>query len=96
MMDAQQLRQLAGDDALLEIGRKAIEDILIEWRDARLSEPMRGNGLVVREANGEPSSIIRFGPEFAIKIALGAIADHLESTSGVMVGAPSVPPSEKT
>ena len=83
MMDAQQLRQLAGDDALLEIGRKAIEDILIEWRDARLSEPMRGNGLVVREFNGDPSSIIRFGPEFAIKIALGAIADHLESTSGV-------------
>lgn len=84
-MQAELLRQLAGNDALLEVGRKAIEDTLIEWRDARLSELMRGNGLVIREVNGEASSIIRFGPELAVRIALGAIADHLDAL-GVETG----------
>ena len=78
-MTPQLLRQLAGNDALLEVGRQAIEDVLIEWRDARLSEPLRGNGLVVREPNGQPSDVIRFGPEMAVRIALGAMADHLEA-----------------
>jgi hypothetical protein len=88
-MQADQLRKIVCDEALMEIGRKAIEDALIEWRDARLSELARGNGLVIREANGEPSNIIRFGPELAVSIALGAIADHLNSTNGV----PPSPPS---
>jgi hypothetical protein len=78
-MAAELLRHIVGDPALLEIGRKAIEDTLVEWRDARLSELMRGNGLVIRDANGEASSIIRFGPEMAVRIALGAIADHLDA-----------------
>ena len=72
----EELIRLANDDAILEIGRKAVEDVAIEWRDSRLSE-IRGNGIVVREANGEPSSTIRFGPETAIRIALKAIAEHL-------------------
>ncbi len=57
----------------LEVGRKAVEDTLIEWRDSRLSEPLRGNGLVVREKGGTDSSIIRFGPETALRIGNKAI-----------------------
>lgn len=60
-------------DELLEIGRKAIEDTLVEWRDNRLSELNRGNGLVIREKGGEDSSIIRFGPETALRIGLKAM-----------------------
>ena len=60
-------------DELLEIGRKAIEDVLIEWRDSRLSEFTRGNGLVIREKDGRNSTIIRFGPETALKIGLKAM-----------------------
>ena len=57
----------------LEIGRKAIEDVLVEWRDRRLSECTRGNGLVIREKGGGDSSIIRFGPETALRIGLKAM-----------------------
>jgi len=67
------------DSELLEIGRKAIEDVLIEWREGRLSELNRGNGLVVREKDGRDSSIIRFGPETALKIGLKAMGQALSN-----------------
>lgn len=76
------IQDIAQDGELLEIGRAAIEKVLIEWRDNRLSQLMRGNGLVIREKDGKASSIIRFGPETALKIGLEAIAEHLEATKG--------------
>jgi len=72
------LESVAADDRLLEIARTAIEDQLIGFRDSRLSQPLRGNGLVVKERNGESSSIIRFGPEIAVQLGLRAIAAELE------------------
>jgi hypothetical protein len=71
------LLKIAEDQELLEIGRKAIEDALIEFRDDRLSTPMRGNGLVIREKDGKDSSIIRMGPEMALSIGLKAIHQKL-------------------
>lgn len=74
------LRQLADDNELLyNVARRAIEDELIEWRDSRLSMPLRRNGFVVCEKDSEPSSVIRFGPETGVRIALNALAAHLES-----------------
>ena len=64
---------LEPSDELLEIGRKAIEDVLIKWRNRRLCEFTRSNGLVIREKDGGDSSIIRFGPETALRIGLKAI-----------------------
>ncbi len=61
-------------DADLEVGRKAVEDVLIEWRDSRLSV-LRNNGLVVKEADGKDSSIIRMGTEDAVRIAAKAIIE---------------------
>lgn len=72
------LRQTAQDEDLMEIGRKAIEDELIEWRDARRFA-MRNNGFTVKEADGTPSDVIRFGPEWGVRIALRAIAEHLDA-----------------
>jgi hypothetical protein len=73
------LRLLADDDALLyNVARRAVEDALIEWRDKRLSMPFRNNGLVVKEKDGTSSDVIRFGPETAVRIALRALADHLD------------------
>lgn len=72
------LSKIYEDTALLEVGRKAIEQTLIEWRDSRLSEFMRGNGLVIREKDGTDSSVIRFGPETALRIGLMAIEEHLK------------------
>ena len=77
MNKADCLAKVAADNKLLEVGRKAIEDALIEFRDGRLSELNRNNGLVVREKNGKDSSIIRFGPEGALRIGLNAMAESL-------------------
>lgn len=79
--DQDVLTRIAADADLLEIGRKAIEDSLVEMRDARISEMGRGNGLVIREADGKASEIIRFGPETALRIGLTAIAAHLEKAA---------------
>lgn len=71
------IKEIANDKGLLEIGRAAVEKVLIEWRDSRLSEPFRGNGLVIREQDGRESATIRFGPETCLMIGLKAIAEHL-------------------
>jgi hypothetical protein len=60
-------------DEALEIGRRAVEDALVEMRDSRISELGRGNGLVIREKDGTASSIIRFGPETALHIGIKAM-----------------------
>lgn len=70
------IEDIIDNDELLEVGRKAVEDTLIDFRDSRLSQPLRGNGLVIREKDGKDSHIIRFGPEVAINIALKAILEH--------------------
>lgn len=75
-MTKAELLALAGNDELLEIGRKAIEDLLVEMRDSRMFT-IRGNGLVIREIDGSASNIIRLGPEQALRIGLQAIAEHL-------------------
>jgi ketopantoate reductase len=76
------LRSVADDDYLLELARKAIEDVLVSWRDDRISELRRNNGLVIKEVDGSPSNTIRFGPETAMRIGLKAIADHLAKATG--------------
>lgn len=71
------IKDIANNMALLEIGRAAVEKELIDWRDSRLSEPFRGNGLVIREKDGTESATIRFGTETCLRIGLRAIAEHL-------------------
>ncbi len=77
LSDSIHLKLIEEDNGLLEAGRKAIEDTLVEWRDNRLSEFNRGNGLVIREKDGQDSHIIRFGPETALRIGLKAIRQAL-------------------
>ncbi len=68
-------------DELLEVGRKAIEDALVEWRDSRLAE-IRNNGLVIKEKDGKDSSIIRFGPEAALRIGIEAMRKFQPAQEG--------------
>lgn len=75
-MEKQDLIALSRNDELLEVGRRAVEDALIDMRDSRMSM-MRNNGLVVKERDGSPSSIIRLGTEQAISIALAAMAERM-------------------
>lgn len=76
----EKLKEIADDKELMwNVGRKAIEDALVELRDARISLLGRGNGLVIREEDGTDSDTIRLGPEMALSIGLQAIIKHLES-----------------
>ena len=79
MSDSEVLRRIAGDDSVMyEVGRRAVEDVLIDFRDSGLSILGRNNGLVVKYADGTPSDIIRLPIEDAVRIAMNAMADHLE------------------
>jgi hypothetical protein len=71
------LRGVADDDHLMEVARQAVENTLVEWRDDRISELRRNNGLVIKERDGTASDVIRFGPETAMRIGLTAIAEFL-------------------
>lgn len=72
------LENVIRNDELIEVGRKAVEDTLVGFRDSRISILGRGNGLVIREASGELSGVIRLGTPEAIQIALRAISAHLK------------------
>lgn len=73
------LRELAEDNMLLwNVARAAIEEELVDFRDSGLSFPYRGNGLVIKHADGSDSSIIRLGPEMAMATGLRALAEHFE------------------
>ena len=77
---ADNLEDIAGNCELMEIGRKAIEDALLNCRKSCIASLGRGNGFVIRDKDGTASKIIRFGPETGIRIALEAIAKHLAAT----------------
>jgi hypothetical protein len=77
-MKSTDFEALAKNEELLEVGRRAVEKMLVEFRDSRLSE-QRGNGLVIKEKDGTLSSTIRFGMETALKIAFKAMAEHRKS-----------------
>ena len=72
------LIDLADNLQLLEVGRKAVEDTLVVFRNSRISQLNRNNGLVIKEYNGDDSSIIRLGTEGALRIALIAIDRYLK------------------
>lgn len=68
------LTAIASDPALIEIGRRAIEDAAVDMRDMRAVVAGVGNGIVVTEEDGTRSSLIRVWTPDAIVIALRAIA----------------------
>lgn len=72
-MNKEAIKALAEDPVLLEVGRRAVEDVLIDMRDSRMFT-IRNNGLVIKEKDGSESSIIRMGAENAVSLALRAIA----------------------
>lgn len=71
------LKDLVGNEELLEVAKRAVEDTLIDFRDSRLSV-VSNNGLVIKEKDGRDSHIIRFGIDHAINIGLKAILEHLD------------------
>jgi len=68
-------KQIAADKSLLNVGRCAVQNVLIQWRDSGICALNRGNGLVIKERCGHHSDLIRFGFEVGFRIALKAIAE---------------------
>jgi hypothetical protein len=63
-----------------------VEDILIMMRDSRISELTCANGLVVREADGKPSEIIRIGTRWACEMIVKKFLEIREHhTNGTTV-----------
>ena len=77
MIRAEDVTALVEDDALIEVMRKAVEDELVEWRD-EMRFMACGNGFSIRSREGEPSAIIRFRTDIGLRLALRALARHLE------------------
>ena len=59
------------DDALTA-AHLAVEDVLIDLRDRRISFLGSGNGFVVLEQDGTPSSAMRLGTRDGLRIAIKA------------------------
>jgi hypothetical protein len=73
------LKAILQNEELLEVARRAVEDELVERRNARIAV-LRNNGLVIKEMDGTSSTIIRLGTEHALKIGLNAIIQYEEKS----------------
>ncbi len=73
-IDALEAELANPSDVTLTAIHLAIENVLIEHRDNRISMPLCANGLVVREADGQGSEIIRIGTRVAIRLVLREFA----------------------
>jgi len=67
------------NDVALEVARKAVEDALVEMRDAHMFM-IGGNGFHIRNRDGSGSSIMRMstamGLSVGIKAYLGALTER--------------------
>jgi hypothetical protein len=70
-------RRVAEDPYLLQIAHQRIEDEAIERRDAGIGT-VRPNGIVCRNFDSTPSSVIRISTPDAVALAFQAIADYLD------------------
>jgi ketopantoate reductase len=66
---AKSLIWLAQDQDMMEIARKAIEDVLIDFRDNHIFT-LRNNGLVIKSYGGEDSHIIAWAPKMPSVLGL--------------------------
>jgi hypothetical protein len=69
------------DQRALTEAHKAVEDVLIELRDLRVSV-LTANGFVVRESDGTESSIMRLGTREGLEIGIRAYLNALGRDDG--------------
>lgn len=68
------------DPDALTAAHVAVEDRLIEMRDARMSVLGPANGFVVKEPDGTDSAIMRLGTRAGLSIAIKAYLAALEAS----------------
>lgn len=69
------------DEQALYLAHKAVEDALVAARDNRTSLAGWANGLVIREADGTESGIVRLSTRHALQIALRTYLAAVEAQS---------------
>jgi len=69
------VEDILNSETLIEVGRKAVEDMLVDFRDSRIFI-MRNNGFVIKERDGTSSSCIRLSVQDGLTVALRAILAH--------------------
>lgn len=76
-MTKEELLKLSDDLEMLQVARQAIQDVLIDFRDRRISVLGLGSGMVIKEKDGTPSDLIRLTSIEVIRIGLKAMAEKL-------------------
>lgn len=71
------------NEQALAAAHKAVEDVLIEFRDRRISVLNRGNGFVCREYDGQESSIMRLGTRDGLRIGIKAYLQAMQDGAEV-------------
>jgi hypothetical protein len=69
------------DERALTAAHKAVEDVLIEFRGARIGVLGPANGFVVREYDGTDSPIMRLGTRDGLRIGIKAYLEALRGES---------------
>jgi hypothetical protein len=59
----------------------AVEDELVEMRDARMSVLGPANGLIIKERDGSWSDVMRMGTRDALQIGIATYLDAVEKAS---------------
>jgi hypothetical protein len=65
------------DENALTAAHLAVEEILIDLRDSRIGIHGPGNGFIVKERDGSPSSIMRLGTRDGLRVAINAYLEAL-------------------
>jgi hypothetical protein len=66
------------DEVALTAAHLAVEDALVDFRDAQISVVGPANGFVIRERDGSLSDVMRLGTREGLRIAIGAYLDALK------------------
>jgi hypothetical protein len=65
------------DETALTAAHLAIEDALVDLRDARVSVIGPANGFVIKERDGQLSDVMRLGTREGLRIAIKAYLDDI-------------------
>jgi hypothetical protein len=79
---ARDRRAVQLDDRALSVARRVVEDTLVDFRDRRISVDA-GNGLVIREADGEWSSMTRLSTVDGLRIGIAAYLAAVDALGAV-------------
>jgi hypothetical protein len=66
------------DPNALTAAHLAVEDELVEMRDARMFVLGPANGLIIKERDGSWSDVMRLGTRDALRIGIAAYLDAVE------------------